>query len=67
MSDVKIRSIKVLDWPGKSPDHNPIEKFWHIMGAKIAEKNPSTKLIRISTMNVARILSTFDIMCAGSL
>ena len=33
-----------MDWPGISPDLNPIENCWHIMGTKIAEKKTSTKL-----------------------
>ena len=41
---LKTCGIKFLDWSGNSPDHNPIENCWHIMGTKIAEKKPSTKL-----------------------
>jgi transposase len=33
--------IKLLDWPGNSPDLNPIENLWSYMKDKVAEKRPS--------------------------
>jgi transposase len=45
--------IQVLDWPGNSPDLNPIENLWHIVIKKVAEKQPSsTKALVESIKNV---------------
>ncbi len=35
-------NITLLDWPGNSPDLNPIENLWAVMKKKVAEKNCSS-------------------------
>jgi transposase len=37
------KGILSLEWPGNSPDLNPIENLWAIMGSKINDKKPSSK------------------------
>ena len=32
------KEVRVLDWPGNSPDLNPIENCWHIMKNKLEQK-----------------------------
>lgn len=35
--------IKVLDWPGNSPDLNPIENLWNIMKRRLGKMDCTTK------------------------
>ena len=36
------KGIQLIDWPGNSPDLNPIENMWQIMKRKLEEKEVSS-------------------------
>ena len=36
--------INMLEWPGNSPDLNPIENLWSTIERKVAEQQPSSLL-----------------------
>jgi transposase len=39
---LKKKKVKVLDWPGNSPDLNPIENLWEEMKNKVADQHPTS-------------------------
>ena len=39
----KKNNIQVLDWPGNSPDLNPIENLWSIIKTRLRSKDCTTK------------------------
>ena len=39
----RMNNIKVLDWPGNSPDLNPIENLWSIIKIRLRKKDCTTK------------------------
>ena len=37
----RTNGIQILDWPGNSPDLNPIENLWMLLKRKLRQYNPS--------------------------
>jgi hypothetical protein len=42
--------IDVMEWPGNSPDLNPIENLWAIVKRRIADRFPTTKQALIESL-----------------
>jgi hypothetical protein len=53
------QSFSVMDWPGNSPDLNPIENLWSIMKARLKGNKSITSLPKL--MSAIRRMWTFDI------
>ena len=41
---LESKKIQTLDWPGNSPDMNPIENLWTVLKDKVSEKQPTSAM-----------------------
>ena len=46
-----MNNIKRIEWPGNSPDLNPIENLWHVLKFKIRRVPISNKKQLIKELN----------------
>jgi len=40
---LRVNDVQVLEWPGNSPDMNPIENIWGILKAEMSKKTITTR------------------------
>lgn len=56
--------IPVLQWPGNSPDMNPIESLWNVLKTKVKARKPTTKAQLIEhTLSIWREDEELAILC----
>lgn len=48
---LEYKKVKVLDWPGNSPDMNPIENVWDYLKKEVAKSAPTTKEKLVAVLN----------------
>jgi len=60
---LKTKNIKLLEWPGNSPDLDPIENFWTELKNRVAEKHPTSLLLLIKTIKSSWVLDMPTELC----
>ena len=63
MSFLEDHGVPVMDWPGNSPDLNPIKNMWEAMKQKIEEKQPSSLQDLINKIKHVWCLETSPEFC----
>jgi len=60
---LKMKNVKMLEWPGNSPDLNPIENFWTELQNRVPEKHPTSLPSLIKTIKSSCVLDMPTELC----
>ena len=45
----KLNKVKVISWPGNSPDFNPIEHCWNVFKDRVMQYGQNTNIPQLKT------------------
>ena len=62
---LETNHVTTLDWPGNSPDLNPIENLWAQMKDFVAEKQPSNGKMLVQTIKEVWVKEISKDCCAS--
>jgi len=60
---LKTKNIRLFEWPGNSPDLNPIENFWTVLKNRVAEKHRTSLPSLIKTIKSSWVLDMPTELC----